>query len=80
MLQASAAEALAERNSTQTAAVPDAGAVRAALAAGDQGRVASKDETGRVSVVKKVSGNMILFEARDRKFSDEWIHKSYVEK
>jgi hypothetical protein len=84
MLQASAAEALAEKNAEkspgQTAALPDVTAVKAALAAADRGPEASTDSTGRVSVVKKVSDKVILFESRDRKLSDEWIHKSYVVK
>jgi hypothetical protein len=80
MLQASAAEAMADRNGERTAAVPDVTAVKAALVAGDQGREVSKDSTGRVSVVKKTSDQMVLFEARDGKLSGDWIHKSYVVK
>ena len=79
MLQASAAEAVGERNGQKTA-LPDTAAVKAALAAADHGREVSKDNTGRISVVKKTSDNMVLFEAQDRNLSGDWIHKSYVVK
>jgi hypothetical protein len=77
MLQASATEALSERTGGSFGAIPNAAAIRDALAAGDQGRQVSQDTAGRISVVKKESGSMVVFEADDRK---AWIHKSYVTK
>jgi hypothetical protein len=80
MLQASAAEALAERNAQASAPPPSTAAVKASLDAADKGREAAKDSTGRVSVVKKVSDKVVLFESHDRKVSDDPLHKSYVVK
>ena len=76
MLQASAAEAVGERNGN-SAAPPDAKSVNATLAAADRGQQVAKDNTGRVSVIKKTSDKVVLFEAHDR---DETVHKSYVVK
>jgi hypothetical protein len=80
MLQASAAEALGERRGDPQHRAIDAAAVKTALAAADRAREVSKDSTGRVSVVRKASDKVILFEARDGKQSGDWIHKSYVVK
>ena len=76
MLQASATEALTEKNSAASP-VPVAASIRRALAEGDQGSAVSKNTAGRISVVKKVSPNMVVFEADDTR---SWIHKSYVVK
>ena len=80
MLQASAAEALAERRTEKAAAPPNVGVVKEALASGDRGRVVSKEGADGVSVMKKDSATMILFEARDKRAPDEYIHKSYIMK
>jgi len=81
MLQASAAEALAERVSGKpAAAAPNVASVKADLDAADRGQEKAKESTGRVAVVKKVSDKVVVFESRDRKAPDEVIHMSYVVK
>jgi len=80
MLASSAAEALAERPNAKASAPPAVAAVQDTLTAGDRGRETSKDSTGRLSVVKKESAQVILFEASDQESGGKWIHKSYVVK
>ena len=80
MLQSTAAEAVAERSNKRSAAAPGVAAVESALADADRARVASTENTGRVSVAKKESEKVILFEARDKDQAGEAIHKSYVVK
>jgi len=55
-------------------------AVEKALAGGDRGKEISVDTTGRLTILKKVSDSIILFESRDRDLGKEWIHRSYVAK
>jgi hypothetical protein len=79
MLQASAAEALAERQG-KTASAPDTAAVKTFLADGDRAPQKSNDGTGRITVTKQDSGKVVLFEATDREMQGRWLHKSYVMK
>jgi len=80
MLRASAAEALADRSNAKPAVIPGKVAVEKTLADGDRGKEISVDTTGRLSIVKKASDSMILFESRDRDLGKEWIHRSYIAK
>jgi hypothetical protein len=80
MLQASAAEALTEKNAGKASAPADVAAVTAALDAADRAKPARKDSSGRVEVVKKSADKVVLFESRDQKQPEEWLHKSYVVK
>ncbi len=80
MLGSTAAEAVAEKAKGTSAAAPGLAAIQSALAAADSARVASTEAAGRVSVAKKESDKVILFEARDRERAGEWLHKSYVVK
>jgi hypothetical protein len=80
MLQASATEALAEKNAGKASAPADVAAVKSALDAADRAKPAGKDSSGRVEVVKKSADKVVLFESRDQKQPEEWLHKSYVVK
>jgi hypothetical protein len=80
MLEASAAEAASERQAGRTFATPDASAVKGALQPADEAREASRENAGRVTVIKRDSGKVLLFEAQDRDGKNEAIHKSYVVK
>jgi ARG/rhodanese/phosphatase superfamily protein len=84
LLNASAVEAFTERpkagpkTGSPTSPTADIAAVQSAIAGADRGRESSQAKTGRVSVVKKESDQVLLFESREAGRS--WIHKSYVVK
>jgi hypothetical protein len=79
MLQASAAEAVGERGKEKSAP-PDIASVRAALAAGENGRATSRQTAGRTIVTRRESETVLLFESRSQDSADAWIHKSWVAK
>ena len=80
MLDSTAAEALSERQVGETYQAPPPLEVTSALDAADRGREVSKETAGRMSVAKKDSEKVILYEASDADRRGEWIHKSYVVK
>ena len=73
LLRASAAEALADRANAKLTVMASKVAVEKALAGGDRGKEISVDTTGRLTILKKVSDSIILFESRDRDLGKEWI-------
>lgn len=79
MLQASATEAVGERGKEKSAP-PDIASVRAALAAGENGRATSRQTAGRTIVTQRESEKVLLFESRGQDSPDAWIHKSWVAK
>lgn len=79
LLKSSAAEALTEKEKT-SAPPPNSAAVEQALSAAETGHESSKEVKKRVTVAKKESGNMILFETRVKHIGDGWLHRSYVAK
>ena len=79
LLQSSAAEALTERGKT-SAPPPDIPAVQKTLADAEGGRESSTEVKGHMSVSKRDSDKMILFETRAKDLDDSWLHRSYVVK
>jgi len=77
MLDAAAAEAASERQTGKTFTAPGASDVRMALQRADGAEGVTRENAGRVTVVKKDSGNVLLFEARE---GTDVIHKGYVVK
>ena len=73
-------EAASERQTGKTFPPPAVSAVKSALEPADEAREASRENAGRLTVTKRDSGSVLLFEARDRDQGGEWIHKSYVVK
>jgi hypothetical protein len=80
MLHSTAAEAVAERGKPKSPAAVDAAGVKSALAAAEQAQEAARERNGRVSVSRKESEKLLLFESRDREAKGEWVHRSYVVK
>ena len=80
MLEASAAEAASERQEGKSFTPPTLSSVKNALESAEQAREASREKAGRLTVTKRDSGGVLLYEARDQERGGEWIHKSYVVK
>jgi hypothetical protein len=79
LLNASAVEALTEQPEKMAGAAPvNVAAVESAIASADRGRESNQAKTGRLSVVKKESDQVVLFESREA--GKNWVHKSYVVK
>jgi hypothetical protein len=79
LLKSSAAEALTEKEKA-SAPPPDTAVVEQALSGAEHGHESSKEVKKRVSVTKKESDNMILFETQVKHVGDGWLHRSYVAK
>jgi hypothetical protein len=77
MLQSTAAEAVAGKTGGKISAAPGAAAVQSALLAAGRGRESSAEGRGRVTVVKRESEKVTLYESRDR---EKVLHQSYVVK
>jgi hypothetical protein len=80
MLEASATEAASERQTGEASTAPAATAVKAALEPADQAKEASRENAGRLTVTKRDSGKVLVFDARESDSPSESIHKSYVVK
>jgi hypothetical protein len=79
LLKSSAAEALTEKEKARLPP-PDTALVEQALFDAERGHESSKEVNERVSVTKKESDNMILFETHVKHVGDGWLHRSYVAK
>jgi hypothetical protein len=79
LLKSSAAEALTEKEKP-SAPPPDIAAVEQTLSGAEHGHESSKEVKKRVSVTKKESDSMILFETQVKHVGDGWLHRSYVAK
>ena len=80
LLRSSSTEAMADRTKAKDAAAPTVAAVKKSLTDGEGGTEKSKTAAGQTAVTRKDSGKVLLFETRDPKAGDEWIHRSYVVK
>ena len=79
LLKSSAAEAFTERGKAGSTG-PDIEAVQQTLDSAESAPESSKVTKGRLSVTKKESGKMLLFETRNQDQDSRWIHRSYVVK
>lgn len=80
LLASSATEAITEHEEGSTPAIPSADAVRECFSDAEGGKGEQKDLNSRVRVVTQETDKNILFETRDRKESDVWIHRNYMKK
>ena len=80
LLASSATEAVAEHEEGATSATPSADVVRDCFSDAEGGRGEQEDLNSRVRVVTQETEKNILFETRDRKESDMWIHRNYMKK
>ncbi|HEV2912128.1 MAG TPA: DUF6569 family protein [Pyrinomonadaceae bacterium] len=78
LLRAAAVEAIAELRRGQQFDQVNAEAIQSFLAAAERGRASEKGVTARVKLVTREAEESILFETRDLKKDEAWIHRSYV--
>lgn len=81
LLDASAAEAIAELDASKKSSEPvTIEKVRVALAAAERGTRSTKQVTSRVELVTHESEKELFFETRDRERDGAWIHRNYISK
>jgi hypothetical protein len=80
LLKASAVEAIAELQKGAKFEEATAESVRAFFAEAEKGKASDNEVTARVRMVTRETDNNILFETRDEKQKDAWLHRSYVMK
>jgi hypothetical protein len=80
MLKSTAMEALAEQRGSKASAPADVSTICEALEKAERGPGTSKDIAGRLRVVTYEADDALLFETRDLRQKEQWIHKSYVMK
>ena len=80
LLKATAVEAIAEVQKDQQHQPVADETIMSFLAESEQGQAAEKPVTQRVKVLTREDAKNILFETRDRKRQDAWIHRNYIRK
>ncbi|HUA64012.1 MAG TPA: DUF6569 family protein [Verrucomicrobiae bacterium] len=81
LLAASAAEAVEDQAKAQgTADDPEISAVREMMSSAERAPAASKQATGRATVIKRETDQTLLFETSEKSPEGEWMHRSYVMK
>jgi hypothetical protein len=80
LLRATAVEAIAELQRSQDFAQVDEAAFQSFLADAERGRASERGVTTRIKLVTRETDEGILFETRDLKHKEAWIHRSYVTK
>jgi hypothetical protein len=80
LLQASAMEALAERNKDETYPPVSADTVRVFLSDAERGKAYLQTVNERIQQVMQETDSNLLFETRDRQQDDAWIHRTYLTK
>lgn len=80
LLKATAVEAIAELQQDQQHQPVADETIASFLAESEKGKAAEKPVTSRVKVLTREGDKNILFETRDRKRQDAWIHRNYIRK
>lgn len=80
LLRASAVEALAELQKGEKFDSVKAETVKTFFAEADDGRASEDEVTPRIKRVTRETDKNIVFETRDQKQQDAWLHRSYVRK
>ncbi|HVG32130.1 MAG TPA: DUF6569 family protein [Pyrinomonadaceae bacterium] len=80
LLRATAVEAIAELQRGQEFAPVNREAFQSFLADAERGRASERGVTTRIKLVTRETDEGILFETRDLKLKEAWIHRSYVTK
>lgn len=81
LLRASAVEALTERPKAQASQkAPEVSAIQAMISDAEKAAETSNQVNGGLTVVKRESGQALLFETRDKDLEGGWMHKSFVVK
>ena len=80
MLKASAIEAIAEFDKNGKHEEVTTASIKSFLSEAENGKAESRELTPHVMMVKSESEKNLFFETRDRKRSDEWLHRNYLKK
>jgi hypothetical protein len=80
LLNAAAAEALAEMRKGDDVPTVTAKEVKARLVDAEQGEQVKKDVSERTRVLMRETKKNILLETRDREEKGEWVHRTYLTK
>jgi hypothetical protein len=80
LLRATAVEAIAELQKGQEFEQVNAEAIESFLAEAERGSASERGVTARIKLVTRDTDESVLFETRDLKLNEAWIHKSYVTK
>lgn len=80
LLKANATEAIAELQEEAKFDPATEEKARVFLEDAEKGTEAEKEITGRVKLLTREDDNNILFETRDSKSKDGWIHRNYIKK
>jgi hypothetical protein len=80
LLKASAVEAITELKKGAKFEAVRAETVKAFFAEAEKGKASDNEVTARVRMVTRETENNVLFETRDEKQKDAWLHRSYVMK
>jgi hypothetical protein len=80
LLRATAIEAVAERGEEKSYAPPPPKSVQTMLTDADSGPATARRSTPTGQMVTRETGKNIVFETRDEKQKDGWIHKNYMTK
>jgi hypothetical protein len=80
LLRASAVEAVAERNESDSFSPVTATAVQDFLADAERGKAFLQAVSERTEQVMQETDTALLFETRDRQQNGAWIHRSYLTK
>ncbi|HEV7373092.1 MAG TPA: DUF6569 family protein [Pyrinomonadaceae bacterium] len=80
LLKASAVEAIAELQKGAKFEEATAESVRTFFDEAEKGKASDNEVTARVRMVTRETDKNVLFETRDEKQKDAWLHRSYVMK
>ncbi|HEY6118904.1 MAG TPA: DUF6569 family protein [Pyrinomonadaceae bacterium] len=80
LLKATAIEAIAELDPQKNVSAPSAEQLSVFLSKSEQGSLEEKNVTERVTLATRENESSILFETRDRKQKDGWVHRNYIRK
>jgi hypothetical protein len=80
LLEASAVEALSERDTQKASATTTVDDIHSSLTEAENGEMTTKDITRRVRLVTRENTKAVFFETRDLARDEAWIHRNYLTK
>jgi hypothetical protein len=80
LLRASSVEAVSEFQPGKKYEPAKLSALKAAIQDADSGKASARNLTDRTEVVVKETSQNVVFETRDRKQNEAWVHRNYLTK
>jgi len=80
LLRASSVEAVSEYRPGKKYEPATLSALKAAIQDADSGKASARNLTDRTEVVVKETSRNVVFETRDRKQNEAWVHRNYITK